>query len=98
MLLSASEPPRGFNNRVEWTAEEMALHIGPNKSRFVAFTAVFTAMIVVLDVIPHGGFYAGIWDSWMFLIIGTEDLKGLHSLVVGEFLFNKHTSCNLTII
>ena len=68
MLLSAPGTQGGFNNRLEWTAGEMALHVGPNRSRFVSFTAVFTAMIVVLDVIPHGGFYAGIWDSWMFLL------------------------------
>jgi hypothetical protein len=60
--------PRGFNNRLVSTAEEMALDIGSNRSRFVAFTAVFTAMIAVLDIISTGLFYAGIWDSWMFLI------------------------------
>jgi len=35
----------------------------------VAFVAVFTAMIAVLDAIPTiPTFYAGIWDSWPFLL------------------------------
>ena len=47
----------------------MALPIGTNQSRIVAFVAVFTAMIAVLDVIPTiPGFYAGVWDSWPFLL------------------------------
>lgn len=47
----------------------MALPIGSNSSSFVAFVAVFTAMIAVLDAIPTlPTFYAGIWDSWPFLL------------------------------
>jgi hypothetical protein len=47
----------------------MALGIELNRSRFVAFVAVFTALITVFDVIPIlPGFYAGIWDSWIFLL------------------------------
>jgi len=47
---------------------DMALLSMPTKSHFVAFTAVFTAMITVLDVLPTLGFYSGIWDSWIFLL------------------------------
>lgn len=47
----------------------MTLPIETSKSHFVAFTAVFAAMIAVLDVIPmFEGFYSGIWDSWIFLL------------------------------
>jgi hypothetical protein len=47
----------------------MAIPLGSNQSRIVAFVAVFTAMIAILDVIPTiPGFYAGIWDSWPFLL------------------------------
>jgi hypothetical protein len=47
----------------------MALPIGSNPSRTVAFVAVFTAMIAILDIIPTiPGFYAGVWDSWPFLL------------------------------
>jgi hypothetical protein len=47
----------------------MALPIGSNPSRTVAFVAIFAAMIAVLDVIPTlPTFYAGIWDSWPFLL------------------------------
>ncbi|MFW9925960.1 MAG: hypothetical protein ACFFDM_04240 [Candidatus Thorarchaeota archaeon] len=47
----------------------MALPIASNTSSTVAFVAVFTAMIAVLDVIPTiPGFYAGVWDSWPFLL------------------------------
>ncbi|MFW9768612.1 MAG: hypothetical protein ACFFF9_13970 [Candidatus Thorarchaeota archaeon] len=47
----------------------MAIPVGSNSSRTVAFLAVFTAMIAILDVIPTiPGFYAGIWDSWPFLL------------------------------
>ena len=47
----------------------MALRIEPTKSHFVAFTAVFSAFIAVLDVIPMiPGFYGGIWDSWVFVL------------------------------
>ncbi len=47
----------------------MAIAVGTNPSRIAAFVAVFTAMIAVLDVIPTiPGFYAGVWDSWPFLI------------------------------
>ncbi|MHA1951182.1 MAG: hypothetical protein ACXAAO_13810 [Candidatus Thorarchaeota archaeon] len=47
----------------------MALPIGSNQSRTVAFVAIFTAMIAILDVIPTiPGFYAGVWDSWPFLM------------------------------
>ncbi|MFX1482290.1 MAG: hypothetical protein ACFFCP_03785 [Promethearchaeota archaeon] len=47
----------------------MAIPVGSNPSRTVAFVAVFTAMIAVLDIIPTiPGFYAGVWDSWPFLL------------------------------
>ncbi len=47
----------------------MALPIGSNSSRTVAFVAIFAAMVAVLDVIPTlPTFYAGIWDSWPFLL------------------------------
>jgi hypothetical protein len=47
----------------------MAISIESNKSLFVALTAVFAAMIAVLDVIPMiPGFYGGIWDSWAFML------------------------------
>ncbi len=38
-------------------------------SRSITFTAIFAAMIAVLDSIPTiPGFYIGIWDSWMYLL------------------------------
>jgi hypothetical protein len=37
-------------------------------SRSIALTAIFAAMIAVLDAIPHFGFYTGVWDSWGFLL------------------------------
>ncbi len=47
----------------------MALRIETTKSHFVSFTAVFSAFIAVLDVIPMvPGFYGGIWDSWVFVL------------------------------
>ena len=72
--------------------ETMALQIGSNQSRFVAFVATFTAMIAVLDVIPTlPTFYAGIWDSWPFLlspIIGIllGPYLGALSVGLGSFL------------
>ena len=70
----------------------MALPIGSNQSRFVAFVAVFTAMIAVLDAIPTlPAFYAGVWDSWSFLmspIIGVllGPYIGALSVGLGSFL------------
>ena len=38
-------------------------------SRSITFTAIFAAMIAVLDSIPMiPGFYGGIWDSWGFML------------------------------
>ncbi len=38
-------------------------------SRSITFTAIFAAMIAILDSIPMiPGFYGGIWDSWGFLL------------------------------
>ncbi|MHA2022559.1 MAG: hypothetical protein ACTSWQ_02745 [Candidatus Thorarchaeota archaeon] len=38
-------------------------------SRSITFTAIFAAMIAVLDSIPMiPGFYGGIWDSWAFML------------------------------
>jgi hypothetical protein len=46
----------------------MALPIGSNSSRTVAFVAVFAALTAVLDIIPAFGFTSGVWDSWAFLL------------------------------
>ena len=46
----------------------MALQIGSNPSRTVAFVAVFAALTTVLDIIPAFGFTSGVWDSWAFLL------------------------------
>ncbi len=46
----------------------MALPIGADSSRTVAFVAVFAAMTTVLDIIPAFGFTSGVWDSWSFLL------------------------------
>ncbi len=70
----------------------MAIQVGTNKSRFVAFVAVFTAMIAVLDVIPTiPGFYAGVWDSWPFLLAPIVGILlgpyvGALSVGLGSFL------------
>ena len=46
----------------------MVLEIGKNRSRIVAYLAVFIALVTVFDVLPMlPGFYGGIWDSWVFL-------------------------------
>ena len=38
-------------------------------SRSITFTAIFAAMIAILDSIPIiPGFYSGIWDSWGFML------------------------------
>jgi hypothetical protein len=40
-----------------------------NGSRAITFTAIFAAMIAILDSIPIiPGFYSGIWDSWIFML------------------------------
>ncbi len=46
----------------------MAIPIGSNSSRTVAFVAVFAALTAVLDIIPAFGFTSGVWDSWAFLL------------------------------
>ena len=47
----------------------MALVLAQNRSSFVAFVAVFTALVTVFDIIPIiPNFYSGIWDSWIFLL------------------------------
>jgi hypothetical protein len=59
----------------------MALPVGSNSSRTVAFVAIFAAMIAVLDIIPTlPTFYAGIWDSWPFL------LTPLIGILLGPYL------------
>jgi hypothetical protein len=46
----------------------MALAIGKNRSRIVAYLAIFIALVAVFDAIPIiPGFQSGIWDSWIFL-------------------------------
>lgn len=48
----------------------MVLAIGKNRSRIVAYLAVFIALVAVFDAVPIlPGFYGGIWDSWIFLLI-----------------------------
>ncbi|MGY5859461.1 MAG: hypothetical protein RTU63_08825 [Candidatus Thorarchaeota archaeon] len=38
-------------------------------SRSITFTAIFAALIAILDAIPIiPGFYSGIWDSWGFML------------------------------
>ncbi|MFW9956726.1 MAG: hypothetical protein ACFFCT_01530 [Candidatus Odinarchaeota archaeon] len=38
-------------------------------SRSITFTAIFAAMIAILDSIPMiPGFYGGVWDSWGFML------------------------------
>ena len=70
----------------------MALNISSTKSRFTSFVAVFTALAVVLDVIPIiPGFYSGIWDSWLFLLsplfgILLGPLVGGASIALGSLL------------
>jgi hypothetical protein len=70
----------------------MVLAIGKNRSRIVAYLAVFIAMVTVFDVIPMvPGFYGGIWDSWIFLLaplIGVllGPLYGLVVVGLGSFL------------
>ena len=46
----------------------MVLAIGKNRSRIVAYFAVFIALVTVFDVLPMPFvLYGGIWDSWIFL-------------------------------
>ena len=38
-------------------------------SRSITLTAIFAAMVAVLDSIPMiPGFYGGVWDSWGFML------------------------------
>lgn len=47
----------------------MALAIGKNRSKLVAYIAIFTALVTVFDAVPIiPGLYSGIWDSWIFLL------------------------------
>jgi hypothetical protein len=47
----------------------MVLAIGKNRSRIVAYLAVFIALVTVFDAVPIiPGLYSGIWDSWIFLL------------------------------
>ncbi|MFX1475291.1 MAG: hypothetical protein ACFFCO_07440 [Promethearchaeota archaeon] len=72
----------------------MGLVLVKNRSSFVAFVAVFTALITVFDVIPTTfipNFYSGIWDSWIFLlspIVGIllGPLAGAFSVGLGSLL------------
>lgn len=69
----------------------MALQIGSNPSRTVAFVAVFAALTTVLDIIPAFGFTSGVWDSWAFLlspIVGIllGPYLGAVSVGLGSFL------------
>ena len=59
----------------------MALAIGKNRSRMVAYLAIFVALVAVFDVIPIiPGLYSGIWDSWTFL------LSPIIGVLLGPFL------------
>jgi hypothetical protein len=72
----------------------MALSIGSNPSRTVAFVAIFAAMTAVLDIIPAFGFTSGVWDSWAFLlspIVGILLGPYLGALSVGLGSFLGHT-------
>jgi hypothetical protein len=70
----------------------VALNIDFGRSRFTSFVAVFTALAVVLDVIPIiPGFYSGVWDSWLFLLsplfgILLGPLVGGASIALGSLL------------
>ena len=69
----------------------MALPVGSNDSKTVAFVAVFAALTAVLDIIPAFGFTSGVWDSWAFLlspIIGIllGPYLGAASVGLGSFL------------
>ncbi len=69
----------------------MALPLGSNPSRTVAFVAIFAAMTTVLDIIPAFGFTSGVWDSWAFLlspIVGIllGPYLGAISVGLGSFL------------
>ncbi|MHA1638165.1 MAG: hypothetical protein ACTSUB_09145 [Candidatus Thorarchaeota archaeon] len=70
----------------------MALRIDASKSHFVSFTAIFSAFIAVLDVIPMvPGFYGGIWDSWVFVLsplvgILLGPFAGAFSVLLGSLL------------
>lgn len=47
----------------------MVLAIGKNRSRIVAFVAIFTALVTVFDAFPIiPGLYSGVWDSWIFIL------------------------------
>jgi len=59
----------------------MALELGSNKSRFVAFVAIFTALVMVFDAIPIVPvLYSGVWDSWIFI------LSPLIGVLLGPFI------------
>ncbi|MFX0167924.1 MAG: hypothetical protein ACFE89_01095 [Candidatus Hodarchaeota archaeon] len=46
----------------------MALAVQQNRSRFVTYIAIFTALAAIFDAIPIiPGLYSGIWASWLFL-------------------------------
>jgi hypothetical protein len=60
---------RAFKFHYQEYAAAMVLVIGKNRSRVVAYLAVFIALVTVFDIIPMlPGFYGGIWDSWIFLL------------------------------
>ncbi|MHA2081236.1 MAG: hypothetical protein ACW99H_08845, partial [Candidatus Thorarchaeota archaeon] len=72
----------------------MALAVGSNSSRTVAFVAIFAAMTAVLDIIPAFGFTSGVWDSWSFLlspIVGILLGPYLGAISVGLGSFLGHT-------
>lgn len=70
----------------------MVLAIGENRSRIVAYLALFIALVTVFDIIPMPPvFYGGIWDSWIFLLaplIGVllGPLLGLTAIGLGSLL------------
>ena len=71
----------------------MALAISQNRSSFVAFLGVATALVTVFDMMSSIGIlpWTGIWDSWIFLlspIIGVllGPLVGAYSVGLGSLL------------
>jgi hypothetical protein len=70
----------------------MALWRQTRGSRLVALLGTFTAMLAVLDALPMvPGFYAGVWDSWVFVLsplvgILMGPLLGAVSVLLGSLI------------